>query len=46
MKKFIALLAFVLVGTSMMYAQDTRKEQREAQRAQARAQEQIGRAHV
>ena len=41
MKKFIALLALVLISTStMMYAQETRKEQREAERARIKAQDQ------
>lgn len=41
MKKFIALLALVLVSTStVMYAQETRKQQREAERAKIKAQDQ------
>ena len=41
MKKFIALVVLVFVGAStMLYAQDDRKAQREADRARARAAEQ------
>ncbi len=41
MKKFIALVALVLVGAStMLCAQDSRKAERDAERAQRKAQEQ------